>query len=1534
MEAFKLLFDHCADFRVLICKGCKVAVPPGQTQTHLKAHHPSISVSTRREVVEHVGTLGELAWKPSDVHIPKPALKNIANLQTFTDGLVCECWYSCRTLQGIQDHCKKAHNWANNQKRGGDARSKDLHASNRLWQDGQLCQRLFKASGWPAYFVVQARAQQDDGGDALRLGRADLEQRRQEREQAAREEGFHNGSRFLANAWIDFTGWPAHVQPFTRQELLSFIRPANGEEGAEQAETDTVEDEGLAKACKATRRLIHRAFQACRSDAIGRSALEFVNRREAGARNNEMPFYAKQKVQTIQRYSQRFIVILRYLWRSYDKKERPPYKLTGTQDMHMWILQETARSTAPDQTAKLEQCCLRLWIALLDHALPGDEYQSGLLSGLSILGIKADHHGGGWVPAHEYSQTLSAIITTSRALVVYHASRLRDAALKRDEAKAPTVFQLVKEMVRRFMTLTEFDGEPSPMNRMFHMRTYAYAKSKETMSAGRVSWDRDKLLIDKESFTLADLQSMAKGLYETVRMNLLRDVLLLDVDETGGVRPGATQLPELCLNKLVDQPAELASGWNFLKHPSNKLDAWADWLYMRVLTEPQLQERFVQGVDHTTDPPRIQWRDRAVAEYMKDIRAFKEGLFVLVHTCGGAPARGSEITTIQGENGEEGLGYRGIFADAGMISFTSTYHKGYSLSKRVKTIHRYVPKEVGEIVVYFLGLGRPFVSDLQMLHSGITRRTSFMWEPEPEDEWDNESNSSNEEEGCNETQGEELQDKSAAKEPANPDGFWGTDRVRRVMREQTLRHLGASLSTSTWRHAYPAIHRELARDGKVAETLDAVYYNREPAISSDARAKQAGHTHCTEEMVYGRALIESPFQTMSEREEFRRVSLDWHRILGFTSAWEEGHVHPSTRSKMLAEQEEEELARWAKLANTDLTAEFKRLVGQPDAAFRGKQEEALKAITERRLRVLVIMGTGGGKSMLFMLPAAVSPEGGITVVVVPLTALQSDLQDRCERLGIQCAKWNGTRPPYSAKIVLVTPESATTKAFGRFVDEKRMLRQLDRIVIDECHLLMESTEKWRPQLLQMTEMTEKGTQVVYLTATLPKALEPAFFHTAGLDARDVVVCRDRTSRTNIQYQVQNYKRDTLDETLMRLVKLKREQYPPESQIIVYCPSIKETKRLACLLGCTAYYKDVGTDEEKARMVRRFTCGDEKLVTATNALGLGLDAPNVRVVIHIRMCDLLRQYIQESGRAGRSGLQSEAIVLRACWVGSNGSVRHELGRSLEPPSREFLDSSQCRRISVDVEMDGRLDRRQCEDSEEKCDSCQQYPRGTKRTTADLDQGSMSMQQGLEQKREKERREHMASMIIEQRRLETAQRQRTEQISYELERLRSSLDLWNGACAICMACRGEVENHSWVNCPGAREAQFRALRDEVQWLESIQFGAYTRCTSCWAPQAVCTSWEEHARFQGAYQRRKGGTCQYMDVLKTSVAALLVFQRKKCMEWLAEQMSVAGLVHGSERVRLGQWLGAKVKLGQREASQMCRFLYAWQDGQVHCM
>jgi superfamily II DNA helicase RecQ len=107
----------------------------------------------------------------------------------------------------------------------------------------------------------------------------------------------------------------------------------------------------------------------------------------------------------------------------------------------------------------------------------------------------------------------------------------------------------------------------------------------------------------------------------------------------------------------------------------------------------------------------------------------------------------------------------------------------------------------------------------------------------------------------------------------------------------------------------------------------------------------------------------------------------------------------------------------------------------------------------------VVAGTGSGKSLLFILPAAGS-EDGLTIVIVPTLSLQEDVKRRYEAAGIRCAAWSeGGTGRYSCQIIVVIAEAAVTKAFARFIDVKRASRQLERIVIDKYHTVLESTEE-------------------------------------------------------------------------------------------------------------------------------------------------------------------------------------------------------------------------------------------------------------------------------------------------------------------------------------------------------------------------------------------------------------------------------------------------------------------------------------------
>jgi superfamily II DNA helicase RecQ len=130
--------------------------------------------------------------------------------------------------------------------------------------------------------------------------------------------------------------------------------------------------------------------------------------------------------------------------------------------------------------------------------------------------------------------------------------------------------------------------------------------------------------------------------------------------------------------------------------------------------------------------------------------------------------------------------------------------------------------------------------------------------------------------------------------------------------------------------------------------------------------------------------------------------------------------------------------------------------------------------------------------MLFMLPASIAP-GGTSIVVTPLVSLQGNMQERCEKARISSVQWKSNRPHDSASIVFVTPESAMTKGFAGFIIRLQEMHQLDRIVVDECHTILDGTPKFRPKLRQLGELGLKGVQMVYLTATLPPRDEEEFY---------------------------------------------------------------------------------------------------------------------------------------------------------------------------------------------------------------------------------------------------------------------------------------------------------------------------------------------------------------------------------------------------------------------------------------------------------
>jgi len=175
-----------------------------------------------------------------------------------------------------------------------------------------------------------------------------------------------------------------------------------------------------------------------------------------------------------------------------------------------------------------------------------------------------------------------------------------------------------------------------------------------------------------------------------------------------------------------------------------------------------------------------------------------------------------------------------------------------------------------------------------------------------------------------------------------------------------------------------------------------------------------------------------------------------------------------------------------------------------------------------------------------------------------------------------------------AQIVLVQPESAVSKKFAQYLNKLQGLGQLDRIVIDECHTVLDSQPDFRPKMRKAGGlMMDRGVQMIYLTATLSPADEAEFIEIVKVQIPDDCKFRGCTSRPNIAYSVIEYDVEET-EAVCQLVAEKLEQYPAPAKIIVYSSSIETIKELGSkeALNCHTYYADVGSTEEKDQTQQR------------------------------------------------------------------------------------------------------------------------------------------------------------------------------------------------------------------------------------------------------------------------------------------------------------------------------------------------------------
>ena len=386
-------------------------------------------------------------------------------------------------------------------------------------------------------------------------------------------------------------------------------------------------------------------------------------------------------------------------------------------------------------------------------------------------------------------------------------------------------------------------------------------------------------------------------------------------------------------------------------------------------------------------------------------------------------------------------------------------------------------------------------------------------------------------------------------------------------------------------------------------------------------------------------------------------------------------------------------------------------------AFRGQQMDIIRSLVEGR-NAMVLMPTGGGKSLCYQIPALLRP--GMAVVVSPLIALMRDQVEALQHNGVRAAYLNSSLDPVTQReieqsvvrgeldLLYVAPERLLGDTMLSLLEEAT----LSMFAIDEAHCVSQWGHDFRPEYMKLDVLRQRFPTVprIALTATADTRTRNEIAHQLLPEGGETYIAS--FDRPNIRYSA-GLKGNARNQLLAFI----RQHHPGQSGI-VYCMSRKRTESTAewlCSQGVAAVPYHAGLDQQtREHHQQRFLHEEGLVVVATVAFGMGIDKPDVRFVAHLDLPKSIEAYYQETGRAGRDGEPAEAWMVyglqdvyqvRQMLAASNApEIQQKAERERLEALLSFCETTGCRRRFL-LRYFGENHEADCGN----CDNCLQPPR---------------------------------------------------------------------------------------------------------------------------------------------------------------------------------------------------------------------------------